>query len=139
MREVDYHGENLVVSRVRDGLAECVNSQGRVLRIPISELPPTRMVHRGVVPGAVPFAQRPRSFLSELRNLRDVDLAKRVKDKKARGQTKASDDTHSPVRKSQSRVVDAALQQAMSGLDPIVAASLAAQLSALKPKKGKRK
>lgn len=74
-----------VISRERNGKIEIVSPEGNVsfldeknlLGIPIS------LVSNAVVPNVTPFASRPKSFLTELRIKRDVDLIKRQAKKRS--------------------------------------------------------
>lgn len=137
MNEVIYQNKRCVVSRVRGVVTELVTEEGRVIRIPSSECPTPVYIWRGVVPGSVRFNARPRSFLSELRSRRDIDLGKRLKDKRAKiprvkGESKTSGSTRSSTHKL-------ALQSAMNALSPEIAAMMAQQLSALSPKKPSKK
>lgn len=69
----------IVISREKD-LLELVYSNGVVVRVKDSGGSRT-LVHRPLT-DLPSFAQRPRSFLSDLRTRRDIDLAERLKKKR---------------------------------------------------------
>jgi hypothetical protein len=140
MRETTIEGERYVISRERpNGMAELVRNDGKVLRIPSVDVPPTQHVWRGVVPDSVPFSQRPRSFLQELRQRRDIDLVKRRASKKTSTENGPRAKAATP-RVSARKDMENKLASAMVGMPPEVAAMMQAQLAALTgvKKKGKK-
>jgi hypothetical protein len=86
MNEILIGSKRFVISRRRDdNVFELVGEDGEVVIKHGSDLfgCPVTTKHEPVVPGITPFSLRPRSFLTELRTRRDVDLGKRVRVKRA--------------------------------------------------------
>jgi hypothetical protein len=141
MKETTIEGVRYVISRERkDGTVELVSELGRVVRLPASQVPATRHVWRGVVPDSVPFAERPRAFLTELRQRRDIDLVKRRTTKKTDGDRGNVSKPKGTPRISARKDTENKLAAAMVGMPPEVAAMMQAQLAALNApkKKGKK-
>jgi hypothetical protein len=135
MKQITFNGETHVVSRVRNNLVELVNAEGKLTRILPSELGQVDHIWRGVVPDAISFQQRPRSFLQTLRNRRDVDLSARVRQKReAKKKLEIGE-----KRQSKKSALDASLNAAMANLPPELALLMAGQLAGLKTKKPSKK
>lgn len=140
MRQTTIDGVRYVISRERpSGEVELVSETGKVLRLPRSMVPSSEFVWRGVVPDSTPFSQRPRSFLTDLRQRRDIDLVKRKTTKKTDGDRSQARAPKGPARVSARKDTENKLTAAMAGMPPEVAAMMQAQLAALSPKKARKK
>src|SRR5689334_12578909 len=104
MRRVIYRGKEYVRSRERGGFTELVDvTDGSLVLAPSSDVVSSSDHHIGVLASLVPFSQRPREFLDELRQRRRVlleehqkararDLSKGSKPRsRSRGKNKLSD------------------------------------------------
>lgn len=77
MLRIIYNNQEHVLSRNRNGILELVNRQtGELLKISSDtvDLKTARLVEPSIAPKAIPFSQRTRSFLTELRNKRAISL-----------------------------------------------------------------
>lgn len=83
MTELIINSRRYVISRQRETKVELVCEDGSILKLDETQLLgiPRREIHRGVVPHVIPFASRPRSFLTTLRLTRDMALADRQRAK----------------------------------------------------------
>ncbi len=84
MTELLINSKRFVISRQCDGKVELVSATGEILKLDEKQLLgiPHRVIEKSVVPDVIPFRSRPRSFLSDLRAKRDIDLALRQKAKR---------------------------------------------------------
>lgn len=77
MNHTIYQGREYVVSRQRAGMVELVDIETcDLIKIDPSDLGEVTYIHRPPIPGMVPFSDRPREFLSELRKKRTIRLEK---------------------------------------------------------------
>jgi hypothetical protein len=84
MKHTTYKNETYVVSRIRNGIAELVNrSSGEYREVAVADLAEIELVEASIVPKATPFAERPRTFLHDLRLRRNISLAEARKRKSA--------------------------------------------------------
>jgi hypothetical protein len=83
MKHITLNGRDLVLSRNRNGFYELVDAvTGEFLKIPTStDIGSIRLQENVIVPGQVPFSQRPISFLTELRQKRVLNLREARKTK----------------------------------------------------------
>ena len=117
MKRLIYNGNEYVLSRVRDGKCELVNvMSGELLVTSEHEITPlistVSQYHVGVLATITPFAQRPRTFLDELRQRRRTLLEEHKKER-ARNLSKA----HSRTRKGKVKLTDMELLMAQFGLN----------------------
>lgn len=90
MKRVIYNGREYVISRIRDGIVELVNIEtGEMKKMSHHEMLSQSAStihdhHIGVLSSLVPFSQRPRSFLDELRQRRRTLLEEHKKARKVK-------------------------------------------------------
>jgi hypothetical protein len=109
MKRLTYNGKEYILSRVRGGTYELVDVvTGQLVTVPSNtELGSVTSHHVGVLATIVPFTQRPRTFLDELRQRRRL-LLEEHKKSRARDLSKA----HKPSRKGKVKLTDMELLMA---------------------------
>jgi hypothetical protein len=114
MKRVTYNGKEFVLSRIRDGKYELVDGlSGQLVTVSSDvELGPVTSHHVGVLSSIVPFTERPREFLDELRQRRRL-LLEDHKKSRARDLSKA----HKSSRKGKVKLTDMELLMAQFGLN----------------------
>lgn len=80
MKQLIIDNKRFVISRERSETTEIISEDGEILHV--QGFLDTVNIHRPVVPDMIPFINRPRSFLTDLRQRREVDLVKRMREKR---------------------------------------------------------